>query len=84
MLANAPEAERAPSPSPAAARSNEIADVLVLLGRADGATPAELIDATGWLPHTTRAALTGLRKKGHCIKRSKRGELTCYRIVEAA
>jgi hypothetical protein len=78
------EVERAPSPPPRPAPSNKIAAVLALLGRADGATSAELIDATGWLPHTTRAALTGLRKKGHCIQRSKRGELTCYRIVEAA
>jgi hypothetical protein len=75
------EVERAPSPPPPPAPSNKIADVLALLGRADGATSAELIDATGWLPHTTRAALTGLRKKGHCIERSKRGELTCYRIA---
>ena len=27
--------------------------------------------ATGWLPHTTRAALTGLRKKGHVIEREQ-------------
>jgi hypothetical protein len=84
VAADVPEAERAPCPPPPPAPSNKIADVLALLGRVDGATSAELIDATGWLPHTTRAALTGLRKKGHCIERSKRGELTCYRIVEAA
>ena len=32
----------------------------------------DLIGATGWLPHTTRAALTGLRQKGYCIERTQR------------
>ena len=40
----------------------KIAQVIELLRRRDGATLAELV-ATGWLPHTTRAALTGLRKR---------------------
>jgi DNA-binding transcriptional regulator PaaX len=31
------------------------------------------------MPHTTRAALTGLKKKGHTIDRSKQGETSCYR-----
>ena len=57
------------------------AAVIALLKRNTGATLAELIVATSWLPHTTRAALTGLRKKGHLIERSKRGEATCYRIA---
>ncbi|MDP4576033.1 DUF3489 domain-containing protein [Qipengyuania sp. G39] len=40
--------------------------------------------ATGWLPHTTRAAMTGLKKKGHTIERDKRGEVSCYRITKSA
>ncbi len=58
--------------------------VLGLLCRGEGATLAELIEATGWLPHTKRAALTGLRKKGHVLDKSKRGADTCYRIVATA
>jgi DNA-binding MarR family transcriptional regulator len=58
--------------------------VLALLQREDGASVSELIELTGWLSHTTRAALTGLRKKGHVIERSKRDEQTCYRIAAAA
>ena len=58
--------------------------VLSLLQRSEGATLAELIEATGWLPHTTRAALTGVRKKGHAVEKSKRGKETCYRILKAA
>jgi hypothetical protein len=60
------------------------ATVVTLLQREDAATLAELIAATDWLPHTTRAALTGLRKKDHAIERSNRGDDTCYRIVKAA
>ena len=59
------------------------AAVIALLSREEGATLDEMIDATGWLPHTTRAALTGLKKKGHVIVRGKRGEVTCYRIAAA-
>jgi hypothetical protein len=43
---------------------SKLAQVIELLGRADGATIVDLTPATGWLPHTTRAALTGLRKQG--------------------
>lgn len=58
--------------------------VLDLLRRDDGATLEELATATGWLPHTTRAALAGLRKKGHDITRGKRGETTCYSLKVVA
>lgn len=58
--------------------------VLGMLRRADGATLDELVTATGWLPHTTRAALTGLRKKGHTIEKIKRDDASCYRVVAAA
>ncbi|MCP3731037.1 DUF3489 domain-containing protein [Sphingomonas sp. MG17] len=68
----------ATAPTP---RLSKSAKVLDLLRRADGATLPELIEATGWLPHTTRAALTGLRKKGHAIERGKRGSDTCYTIA---
>jgi hypothetical protein len=57
-----------------------------LLSREDGATIAEIMEATGWLAHSSRAALTGLRKKGHTIQREQdlgdRG--TVYRIVAEA
>ena len=56
--------------------------VLGLLRRPDGAMLNELVAATGWLPHTTRAALTGLRKKGHIVEKTKRADATCYRIAE--
>jgi hypothetical protein len=58
--------------------------VLELLHRKEGASLAELVTATGWLPHTTRAALTRLRQSGHELQKEKRetGE-TAYRIAPA-
>ena len=44
--------------------------ILSLLSRRQGASLAEMMQATGWLPHTTRAALTGLRQRGCTIERS--------------
>jgi hypothetical protein len=47
-----------------------------------GATLNALVEATGWLPHTTRAALTGLRKRGFSIERTREeGADSIYRIV---
>lgn len=52
--------------------------VLDLLSRTEGATLDQMVAATGWLPHTTRAALTGLKKKGHTIERRKVDDQTTY------
>ena len=57
---------------------SKIALITRLLERAEGATLGEIAGATGWLPHTTRAALTGLRKKGKVITKGKRDDVTCY------
>ena len=43
--------------------------VLSLLQQAQGASVTDLMNATGWLAHTTRAALSGLRKQGIAIER---------------
>jgi hypothetical protein len=43
--------------------------VVELLTAKSGASLQELMTATGWLPHTTRAALTGLRKRGFDVER---------------
>jgi hypothetical protein len=58
------------------------ANVISLLQRDQGATLDDLIAATGWLPHTTRAALTGLRKQGHVLSKiqAQNGK-TAYRIA---
>jgi biotin operon repressor len=42
-----------------------------MLERPDGASVAELGQRLGWLPHTVRAAITGLRHAGREVARSK-------------
>ncbi|WP_260596637.1 DUF3489 domain-containing protein [Sphingomonas endolithica] len=78
------EAEVTGPTQPDTPRVTKASSVLALLRREEGATLADMIEATGWLPHTTRAALTGLRKKGHTLEKSKRGDQTCYRIAAVA
>ena len=70
--------------APVVKAGSKIDAVADMLRRAGGATLAELVDATGWLPHTTRAALTGLRKKGHAITKTDRDSATAYMIAAAA
>jgi hypothetical protein len=38
-------------------------------------------EATGWLPHTVRSALTGLKKLGYAIDSDKVDGLRTYRAV---
>jgi hypothetical protein len=42
--------------------------VLALLRRAEGATIAQIIDATGWQSHTVRGFLAGLKRKGITVE----------------
>lgn len=74
---------QSPSPSRSPPRSGtKLAQVTKLLQRDGGATIDELIATTGWLAHTTRAALTGLRKRGYAvtIDRSHKERGSIYRI----
>jgi Protein of unknown function (DUF3489) len=60
----------------------KLAQVVELLQQDRGASIDELIVLTGWLPHTTRAALTGLRKRGFvtAIDRSDKERGSIYRV----
>ena len=53
-------------------QSSKSGTVLKLLGRAKGATIAEIGEPTGWQPHSARAYLSGLRKKGLTVIREQR------------
>ncbi len=76
--------QHAESLAPSAPRpGSKTAEVIALLQQARGATIDELIGATGWLPHTTRAALTGLKKRGYEVARSRFDGVTRYRIASA-
>ena len=72
----------APPRASAPRGGTKLAQVVELLQRDRGATITELNAATGWLPHTTRAALTGLRKRGFvtAIDRSDKERGSIYRV----
>jgi hypothetical protein len=69
--------------------------VLALLRRDEGTIIAEVIDATGWQPHTVRGFLAGLKRKGVTVdvlervrqvgpnKQGAKGSYSIYRIAEA-
>ncbi len=58
--------------------------VIALMSRDGGATIEQMMAATGWLHHSTRAALTGLKKKGHVISKEKKDGVTFYMIKDEA
>lgn len=78
---------QASPPSPAArprAGSKQALLITMLLDE-NGATLEALAEATGWLGHTVRAALTGLRKRGFVVTGERRsGRPSLYRIVETS
>ena len=64
-----------PTRSPQHPRDGSKQALLVeLLSRPEGASLGDLVSATGWLPHTTRAALTGIRRRGYEIERHTTGD----------
>ncbi len=76
----ATSATAAPTSS-APRHGTKIARVIELLQRDQGAKLDELIAVTGWLPHTARAALTGLRHRGYDVRleRGEKGRASVYR-----
>jgi len=55
--------------------------VIDLLSSEGGATLEEMATLAGWLPHSTRSFMTGLKKKGHVIESEKVDGIRHYRIV---
>ncbi len=73
-----------PAPTPTLRAGSKQALVISMLSGKSGATLDALVEATGWLPHTTRAALTGLRQKGFSIERTREKDASVYRIAGKA
>ena len=82
-----PAAEPAAAAPTAAARpGGKLGQVLDAVAAEDGATLAELAALTGWQPHTTRAALTRLRRRGFILvlgSADSAGDRKAYRAVPA-
>jgi len=70
--------DNATAPQPASKRAR----VIALLSSPDGATLPEICGQTGWLAHSARAVLTGLRKSDHRVDRTRSDGVTRYAITE--
>lgn len=67
-----------------APRVTKAAKLLTLLQTGTGASLEDMVDLTGWQPHTVRAAMTGLKKKGHVIDKHVEGNTTIWSVKGAA
>jgi DNA-binding IclR family transcriptional regulator len=64
-------------------KGTRAAQLIALLKRKQGATLADIVTATAWKPHTARAALTGIRKRGFTITSEKpEGKERIYHMAE--
>jgi hypothetical protein len=62
--------------------STKRARLIGMLERPEGASVAEIGQRLGWLPHTVRASITGLRHAGREVTRSKDAEgQSVYRLA---
>ena len=52
----------------AAATPTKLFTIIAMLRRPDGATVADLVDATGWKPNSVRGAISGAIKKRRLMK----------------
>jgi hypothetical protein len=57
----------------------KIAMLIALLAADEGTTLDQMVTATGWLPHTTRAALTRLKARGYDVTSVKVDGVRTYR-----
>jgi hypothetical protein len=78
MLVQTPKSVHLQGAPKAASKQQRVAALIV---RDEGATLDQMIAVTGWLPHTTRAALTGLKKKGYAISSDKVDGVRTYRGI---
>ncbi len=67
-----------PTKSAAKTKNQQVIDLLSCEG---GATLEEMSKLAGWLPHSTRSFMTGLKKKGHVIESDKVDGIRRYRIA---
>lgn len=69
--------------NPPKAPATKAAMVSKMLARNRGATLDEIMTVTSWQPHSCRAFLSGLRKKGtNILRESRKDGDTSYRTVK--
>jgi len=69
------------APTRTAGGTSKLDLLLTLLARPDGATLAELSEATGWQTHSVRGAMAGtLKRKGHAVISEKIDGIRRYRV----
>lgn len=71
-------------PKPAhASRTTKKDQLIKLLGSKSGTDIKSLSEKLGWQPHTTRAAMSGLRKAGYEVTGEKpvKGSMSKFRIL---
>lgn len=68
------------SAAPLVRHQTKQALILSMLHGGGGVPITAIVEPTGWQPHTARAALPGLRKKGYAIVRTKIDRETRYMI----
>jgi len=75
----------APPAAETAGRTTKQAVLIALLSDEAGVSVPALAETLAWQNHTVRAALTGLRQKGHQLARTKDAAgTTVYRITGPA
>jgi DNA-binding IclR family transcriptional regulator len=77
----APAAAKAPGEIKAGTKQAQLVE---MLEREGGASLDEIVAATSWLPHSARAMLTGLKKRGYTIDSDKVDGVRRYRATKAA
>lgn len=79
-ITQANRAASTPEPTTTERAQTKAERLLAMLRAPAGASKEEVAEALGWQHHTVRAAITGVRKKGHEVVRQKQGSVTTYRI----
>ena len=79
----ASDREKQSSPEGSQRPGGKLGVLLEAVARPEGATLGDLTAASGWLPHTTRAALTRLRQRGYDVRLADTGARRAYHLVPA-
>ncbi len=76
--------ESATAAKPRTRDNSKQAQVIAMLKRPEGATIAQICEATGWMPHTVRGTFAGVFKKKLGLQITSTKEAGAERIYHAA